>query len=112
MKDELTNKIKVIVVSIMLIALAVGIFIASNNAIVESTDTQKFYISEANELFTQRKYYVLINEELKLEATDPELIEYCKNHTGETVNIKFNYTYDKFDEEYESIDFISIEEDK
>ena len=104
--------IKVMMITAVLVVIAVAIYIATPDSTVETVETQKFYISEATELFTKRKYYVLINEELKLEATDPELIEYCKNHTGETVNIKFNYIYDKFDEEYESIDFISIEEDK
>lgn len=106
------NRIKVMMITAVLVIIAVAICIAAPDSTVETVETQKFYISEANELFTQRKYYVLINEELKLEATDPELIEYCKNHTGETVNIKFNYTYDKFDEEYVDVDFISIEEGK
>ena len=106
------NRIKVMMITAVLVIIAIAIYIAAPDSTVETTDIQKFYISEAIELFTQRKYYVLINEELKLEATDPELIEYCKNHTGETVNIKFNYTYDKFDEEYVDVDFISIEEGK
>ena len=107
------NRIKVMMITVVLVIIAVAIYIAAPDSTeVETVEIQKFYISEATELFTQRKYYVLINEELKLEATDPELIEYCKNHTGETVNIKFNYTYDKFDEEYVDVDFISIEEGK
>ena len=101
------NRIKVMMITAVLVIIAVAIYIAAPDSTVE---IQKFYISEATELFTKKKYYIVSNEEIEAEVTNPDLIEYCSQHVGETVNIKIKAIYDKTEETYTDIDYISIEE--
>ena len=105
------NRIKVMMITAVLVIIAVAIYIAApDSTVVETVETQKFYISEATELFTKKKYYIVSNEEIEAEVTNPELMEYCSQHVGETVNIKIKAIYDKTEETYTDIDYISIEE--
>ena len=104
------NRIKVMMITAVLVIIAVAIYIAAPDSTVETVEIQKFYISEATELFTKKKYYIVSNEEIEAEVTNPDLIEYCSQHVGETVNIKIKAIYDKTEETYTDIDYISIEE--
>ena len=106
------NRIKVMMITAVLVIIAVAIYIAAPDSTVETVETQKFYISEATELFTKKKYYIVSNEEIEAEVTNPDLIEYCSQHVGETVNIKIKAIYDKIEETYTDIDYISIEEEE
>ena len=106
------NRIKVMMITAVLVIIAVAIYIAAPDSTVETVETQKFYISEATELFTKKKYYIVSNEEIEAEVTNPDLIEYCSQHVGETVNIKIKAIYDKTEETYTDIDYISIEEEE
>ena len=104
------NRIKVMMITAVLVIIAVAIYIAAPDSTVETVETQKFYISEATELFTKKKYYIVSNEEIEAEVTNPDLIEYCSQHVGETVNIKIKAIYNEAEETYTDIDYISIEE--
>ena len=104
------NRIKVMMITAVLVIIAVAIYIAAPDSTVETVEIQKFYLSEATELFTKKKYYIVSNEEIEAEVTNPELIEYCSQHVGETVNIKIKAIYDEIEETYTDIDYISIEE--
>lgn len=104
------NRIKVMMITAVLVIIAVAIYIAAPDSTVETVETQKFYISEATDLFTKKKYYIVSNEEIEAEVTNPELMEYCSQHVGETVNIKIKAIYDEIEETYTDIDYISIEE--
>ena len=105
------NRIKVMMITAVLVIIAVAIYIATpDSKVVETVEIHKFYISEATELFTKKKYYIVSNEEIEAEVTNPELIEYCSQHVGETVNIKIKAIYDEIEETYTDIDYISIEE--
>ena len=106
------NRIKVMMITAVLVIIAVAIYIAAPDSTVETVETQKFYISEATDLFTKKKYYIVSNEEIEAEVTNPELMEYCSQHVGETVNIKFIAIYDEIEETYTDIDYISIEEEE
>ena len=53
---------------------------------------------------------MLRNEKIAAIASDPDLIVYCKEHTGEVVKIKVKYRYDKSTDDYTDIEFINIEE--
>ena len=105
------NRIKVMMITAVLVIIAVAIYIAAPDSTeVETVEIQKFYISEATDLFTKKKYYIVSNEEIEAEVTNPELMEYCSQHVGETVNIKIKAIYDEKEETYTDIDYISIEE--
>lgn len=106
------NRIKVMMITAVLVIIAVAIYIAAPDSTVETVETQKFYISEATDLFTKKKYYIVSNEEIEAEVTNPELMEYCSQHVGETVNIKIKAIYDEIEETYTDIDYISIEEEE
>ena len=106
------NRIKVMMITAVLVIIAVAIYIAAPDSTVETVETQKFYISEATELFTKKKYYIVSNEEIEAEVTNPDLIEYCSQHVGETVNIKIKAIYNEAEKTYTDIDYISIEEEE
>ncbi len=106
------DKIRVLIVAVILILLATCIYKLDKESNKEVIETQNFYIEEATEVLSHRKYYILSNEKIEAKATEPKLIIYCKEHVGQTVRLKVKCTYNKIDEEYKNVELISIEEDK
>lgn len=108
MKDKIIAIISIFII----IGFGAIIIFADKTKYEEITETNKFYVSETRDILDGEVHYILRNEKIAAIASDPDLIVYCKEHTGEVVKIKVKYRYDKTDKEYEHLEFISIEEDE
>ena len=106
------DKIIAIVSIFIIIGFGAIIIFADKTKYEEITETNKFYVSETRDILDGEVHYILRNEKINAIASDPDLIVYCKEHTGEVIKIKVKYRYDKIDKEYEHLEFISIEEDE
>ena len=104
------DKIIAIVSIFIIIGFGAIIIFADKTKCEEITETNKFYVSETRDILDGEVHYVLRNEKINAIASDPDLIVYCKEHTGEVVKIKVKYKYDKSTDDYTDIEFISIEE--
>ena len=104
------DKIIAIVSIFIIIGFGAIIIFADKTKYEEITETNKFYVSETRDILDGEVHYILRNEKINAIASDPDLIVYCKEHTGEVVKIKVKYKYDKSTDDYTNIEFISIEE--
>ena len=104
------DKIIAIVSIFIIIGFFIAIIFADKMTFEEITETDKFYVSETKDILDGEVHYILRNEKIAAIASDPDLIVYCKEHTGEVVKIKVKYRYDKSMDDYTDIEFINIEE--
>ena len=104
------DKIIAIVSIFIIIGFFIAVIFADKTKYEEITETKKFYVSETRDILDGEVRYILRNEKINAIASDPDLIVYCKEHTGEVVKIKVKYKYDKSTDDYTDIEFISIEE--
>ena len=104
------DKIIAIVSIFIIIGFFIAVIFADKTKYEEITETNKFYVSETRDILDGEIHYMLRNEKIAAIASDPDLIVYCKEHTGEVVKIKVKYKYDKSTDDYTDIEFISIEE--
>ena len=106
MKDKIIGIVSIFII----IGFFIAVIFADKTKYEEITETNKFYVSETRDILDGEVHYVLRNEKIAAIASDPDLIIYCKEHTGEVVKIKVKYKYDKSTDDYKDIEFISIEE--
>ena len=106
MKDKIIGIVSIFII----IGFFIAVIFADKTKYEEITETNKFYVSETRDILDGEVHYVLRNEKINAIASDPDLIVYCKEHTGEVVKIKIKYKYDKSTDDYTDIEFISIEE--
>ena len=104
------DKIIAIVSIFIIIGFGAIIIFTDKTKYEEITETNKFYVSETRDILDEEVRYILRNEKINAIASDPDLIVYCKEHTGEVIKIKVKYKYDKSTDDYTDIEFISIEE--
>ena len=106
MKDKIIGIVSIFII----LGFFIAVIFADKTKYEEITETNKFYVSETRDILDGEVHYVLRNEKIAAIASDPDLIIYCKEHTGEVVKIKVKYKYDKSTDDYTDIEFISIEE--
>lgn len=106
MKDKIIGIVSIFII----IGFFIAIIFADKMKFEEITETDRFYVSETRDILDGEVHYILRNEKINAIASDPDLIVYCKEHTGEVVKIKVKYKYDKSTDDYTDIEFISIEE--